>query len=201
MSIATERIPLDPVRLPPSVVLIAASAGGFQVLHRIIQELPSSFPIPVVVLLHLARTGHSMLWHVLARGAALTVKEAADGDVLRAGVVYVAPSNRHLLVGMDGRLHLTKGALVHYVRPAADSLFESAALAVGGRAVAVVLSGSGIDGATGAMAIHAAGGAVIVQDPRDAQFPSMPRAAIAAGAVDFVLPAEDISPALLRMVS
>jgi two-component system chemotaxis response regulator CheB len=141
-----------------------------------------------------------MLWHVLAQRAALTVKEAEDGDTLRAGVVYVAPANRHLLVGAHGRLHLTAGALVHHVRPAADSLFESAAASVGGGVVAIVLSGSGVDGATGALAVHAAGGAVIVQDPRDAQFPSMPRAAIDAGAVDFVLPAAAILPTLLRLV-
>jgi two-component system chemotaxis response regulator CheB len=141
-----------------------------------------------------------MLWHVLAHGAALRVKEAEDGDILRAGVVYVAPANQHLLVEAGGRLHLSRSALVHHVRPAADSLFESAAAAVGGGVVAIVLSGSGVDGATGALAVHAAGGAVIAQDPHDAQFPSMPRAAIDAGAVDFVVPAQAIVPTLLRLV-
>jgi two-component system chemotaxis response regulator CheB len=198
--IATELLALDPHRPPPSLVMIAASAGGFLVLQRIIRELPSTFPIPVIALLHIAPTGRSMLRHVLARGAALRVKEAEDGDALRAGVVYVAPANWHLLVEAGGRLQLSKGAFVHYVRPAADSLFESAAATFGCRAVAIVLSGSGIDGATGAAAIHEAGGAVIVQDPREAQFPSMPLAAIDTGAADYVLPAEAIAPLLLRMM-
>ena len=145
---------------------------------------------------HVDPRHRSLMAEILAKRTAMPVKEAAAGDRIRPGHVYIAPPNRHLLVNSDGTLELTQTELVHFVRPSADLLFESAAAAYGERAIAVVLSGSGKDGSMGVKAIRKTGGTVIVQDTHNAEFPGMPGAAMATGMVDFVLPLDDIAPAL-----
>jgi two-component system chemotaxis response regulator CheB len=137
---------------------------------------------------------------ILTKRTALRVQEASEGDRIVPGGVYIAPPNKHLLVNADGSLHLTQTELVHFVRPSADLLFESAAAGFRERAVGVVLSGSGVDAAMGVTAIHKMGGTVIVQEPRGCEFPGMPEAAIATGAVDFTLPLDEIAPALQKLV-
>jgi two-component system chemotaxis response regulator CheB len=110
--------------------------------------------------------------------------------------VYVAPPDAHLIVDPDGTLRLEDSELVHHVRPSADALLLSLAGAYGGRCVAVVLSGTGIDGAAGSAAIKRAGGHVVAQDEATAQYFGMPGAAILAGGVDDVLPLEEIGRAI-----
>ena len=114
--------------------------------------------------------------------------------------VYIAPPDRHLLVNADGTLSLTQSELVHFVRPSADLLFESVAASYRDRAIAVVLSGSGSDGAMGAQAIKKMGGTVIAQDEATAEFPGMPSAVIKTRSVDFILPLAEIAPALVALV-
>jgi len=115
--------------------------------------------------------------------------------------VMIAPPNNHLLVNQDGTLTLTQTKLVHFVRPSADLLFESTAAAYRERAIAVVLSGSGSDGAMGVKAIKKMGGTVIVQDQQSSEFSGMPEAARQTGIVDFVLPLQEIAPALQTLVN
>jgi two-component system, chemotaxis family, protein-glutamate methylesterase/glutaminase len=105
-----------------------------------------------------------------------------------------------LLVHGDGSLSLTQTAPVHHVRPSADELFASVASAYRERAIGVVLSGSGVDGAAGVRAIKHAGGVVIAQDERTSEFPGMPLAAARTGCVDHVLPLDQIAPALRSLV-
>src|SRR5204863_1576225 len=126
-------------------------------------------------------------------------KEACEGDRIEPGRTYIAPPNRHLLVNAGGVLSLTQTELVHFVRPSADLLFESVAASYKERAIAVVLSGSGQDGAMGVKAIKKMGGTVIVQDAKNAEFTGMPEAAQATGKADFVLPLDDIAPALTQL--
>jgi two-component system chemotaxis response regulator CheB len=137
---------------------------------------------------------------ILGRRTQLKVREAREADRLTPGTAYVAPPNYHLLVQPDGTLHLTQTELVHFVRPSADLLFESTAASYRERAIAVVLSGSGMDGAMGVTAIKKMGGTVIVQDTRSSEFAGMPEAALKTGVVDFVLPLEEIAPALQKLV-
>jgi two-component system chemotaxis response regulator CheB len=137
---------------------------------------------------------------ILSRRTRLRVKQAAEGEALEVGNVYIAPPNRHLLVDPDGTLALSESELVHFVRPSADLLFESVAAVFRDRAIAVVLSGTGRDGAMGVTAIKKVGGTVIAQDPGSAEFPGMPEEAIHTGDVDFVLPLEEIAPALVTLV-
>ena len=191
-------VPLTPGKPAAAVVALAASAGGLNALTRVLAALPRDFPAAVVVLQHLAAGHASYLAEILRRRTPLRVKQAEEGDELCDGTVYVAPPARHLLVGPDGRLTLSRTAPVHFARPSADALFESVAARFGRRAVTVILSGAGSDGAAGAAAVRRAGGFSIVQDPATAEFLGMPTAAIGAGAADLVLALEDIAPALVE---
>jgi two-component system chemotaxis response regulator CheB len=137
---------------------------------------------------------------ILSRRTSLRVKQAEEGEQLSPATVYIAPPNRHLLVNPDGTLSLTQSKLVHFLRPSADLLFESVAASYGGRAIAVVLTGTGSDGAMGVQAIKKMGGTVIAQDEATAEFFGMPSAAIRSGSVDFVLPLDEIATALVTLV-
>ena len=181
------------------VVALAASAGGLNALTHVLAALPADFPAAVVVVQHLDPRHRSLMADILSRRTTLPVVQAAEGDELRAGCAYVAPPNRHLLVNPDRTISLTQTELVHFVRPSADLLFESTAASFKERAIAVVLSGSGHDGAMGVTAIKKMGGTVIVQDARSAEFAGMPEAAAATGVADFVLALDEIAPALQKL--
>jgi len=182
------------------IVALAASAGGLNALSRVLAALPEDFPAALVVVQHLDPRHRSLMAEILSRRTPLRVREAREGDRVAPGVAFIAPPDRHLLVNTDGTLTLTQTELVHFVRPSADLLFESVAAAYRERAVAVVLSGSGSDGAMGVKAIKKTGGTVIVQDEKTADFVGMPGAAREATAVDFVLPLAEIAPALQTLV-
>jgi two-component system chemotaxis response regulator CheB len=182
------------------IVALAASAGGLNALSRVLGALPADFPAALVVVQHLDPRHRSLMAEILTRRTGLRVSEAREGERLQPGQAYIAPPDRHLLVNPDGSLTLTRTELVHFVRPSADLLFESVAAAYRERAIAVILSGSGTDGAMGVKAIKKMGGTVIVQDERTAEFPGMPLAAREAAAADFVLPLPEIAPALQTLV-
>lgn len=169
-------------------------------MRTIIAALPADLPAAVFVVLHLDPNGRSFLPMLLAAATALRVPDVRDESPVETGTIYVAVPDRHLLVA-DGRVRLVVSAPVHFVRPSIDHLFESVALSWLTAAVGVVLTGNGSDGAAGIAAIKHGGGCTIVQDPRDADFPSMPRAAIATGFVDSVLPLAAIGPAVARAVA
>jgi len=182
------------------VVALAASAGGLTALSSVLADLPAGFPAGILVVQHLDPRHRSLMADILNRRTRLEVKQAEDGDHLAPGRVYIAPPNRHLLLNGDGSLSLTQTELVHFVRPSADLLFESVAAGYKDRAIAVVLSGSGGDGSMGVKAIKKMGGTVLAQDQRTSEFFGMPGAAIHSGSVDFVLPLEEIAPALVTLV-
>lgn len=176
-----------------SIVAVASSAGGIQGLSVLLGALGPDLPVPVLVVQHLDPRHRTVLAEVLGRRTDLRVKLAEAEECALPGTVYLAPPDRHLLVGSDGVLTLTNTELVHFVRPSADLLFESVAGAYGPEAIACVLTGTGRDGAMGVDAVKSRGGTVIVQDPASAEFPGMPKAAVDTGAVDFVLPLGEIA--------
>ncbi|HEX2277253.1 MAG TPA: chemotaxis protein CheB [Candidatus Tectomicrobia bacterium] len=182
------------------VAALAASAGGLTALSRVLSALPSDFPAAVVVVQHLDPRHRSLMADILSRRTSLRVKQAEEGDLLTPATVYIAPPNRHLLVNPDGTLSLSQSELVHFVRPSADLLFESVAASHKDRAIAVVLTGTGSDGAMGVQAIKKMGGTVIVQDEKTSQFFGMPAAAIQTGNADFILPLDEIASALVTLV-
>ncbi|MCI3270225.1 chemotaxis protein CheB [Streptomyces cylindrosporus] len=179
------------------VVAVASSAGGIHGLATLLSALDEGLPVPVLVVQHLDPRHRTVIAEVLDRRTPLDVKLAEDREQTLPGTVYIAPPDRHLLVGPDGILTLTDSELVHFVRPSADLLFESVAGAYRARAIACVLTGTGRDGAMGVDAVKSRGGTVIVQDPATAEFRGMPDAAVGTGRVDFVLPLEEI-PAVIR---
>jgi two-component system chemotaxis response regulator CheB len=191
----------QPDQSATDAVLVAASAGGLSALTSVLSELPADFPAGVAIVQHIEPHHRSMLAEILGRSCALPVTQAADGQRFQPGVVYVAPPDHHLLVDADGSLSLTRTELVHFVRPSADLLFESGAASFGNRAVGVVLTGTGSDGSLGVEAIKRRGGTVIAQDEATSDFFGMPGAAIEAGAVDFVLPLDQIAEALTSLVT
>ena len=180
------------------VVAIVGSAGGIRAMENVLHQLPGDLDAAVVIVLHLTPQHKSMLAKILDRQTDLTVREAEDGDVLESATVYVAPPDAHLLVTAEGTIHLDQSALVHHVRPSADALLLSLAHDYEGRCLAVVLSGTGIDGAAGAAAINKAGGIVLAQNEATAEHFGMPGAAILAGGVDEVLALDEIGAAVVE---
>jgi two-component system, chemotaxis family, protein-glutamate methylesterase/glutaminase len=182
------------------IVALAASAGGLAALSQVLSALPSDFSAAIVVVQHLDPRHRSLMADILSRRTGLRVKQAEEGDVLKPATVYIASPNRHLLVNPDGTLSLSQSELVHFVRPSADLLFESVAASYKDRAIAVVLTGTGSDGAMGVQAIKKMSGTVIVQDEKTSEFFGMPAAAIHTGNVDFILPLDEIASALVTLV-
>jgi len=183
------------------VVAICSSAGGLNALSQVLSALPADFPAAMTVVQHVSPHYPSMMAEILSRRTNLPVVPARQGDYLRAGTIYIAPPDHHLLVNSDGSLSLTHTELVHFVRPSADLLFESVAASFKRQAIAVVLTGTGSDGAMGVRAIKEMGGTVIVQDLKTCEFSGMPEAAIQTGVVDLVLPLPEIAAALTKLVA
>jgi two-component system chemotaxis response regulator CheB len=182
------------------IVAFAASAGGLTALSRVLADLPDGFPAALVVVQHLDPRHRSLMADILSRRTLLQVKQAEEGEKLHPATVYIAPPNRHLLVNPDGTLSLSQSELVHFLRPSADLLFESVAASYQERTIAVVLTGTGSDGAMGVQAIKKMGGTVIAQDEATSEFFGMPSAAIQSGSVDFILPLNEIPTALATLV-
>ncbi|WP_297507832.1 chemotaxis protein CheB [uncultured Caulobacter sp.] len=164
-------------RPPPAAIVIGASAGAVQALLTILPALPASFPLPVLVVVHVPADRDNVLVPLLQAKCRLTVKEAEDKEPISAGVVYFAPSDYHLLVETDGGLALSTDEAVNYSRPAIDVLFESAADVYGASLIGVILTGANHDGARGLRAVCDAGGVAIVQDKAEAYATAMPAAA------------------------
>jgi two-component system, chemotaxis family, protein-glutamate methylesterase/glutaminase len=182
------------------IVALAASAGGLTALIEVLASLPADFKAAIVVVQHLDPRHPSLMAEILTRRTPLKVIQAKEGDKLTPGTVYIAPPNNHLLVNSNGTASLSQSEMVHFLRPSADLLFESVAASYKERAIAVVLTGTGNDGAMGVEAIKKMGGTVIVEDEKTAEFPGMPSAAIRTGNVDFILPLTEISSALLTLI-
>lgn len=192
-----------PERAVPSrfdVVAIGASAGGIEALRVVIGSLPDRLPVAVLIVQHMDPRHRSLLADLLQRHSRLTVRQATDGEAIRPGTVRIARPDRHL-VARDRRTVLTETELVHYSRPSIDRLFESVADEYGARAIGVLLSGSGVDGASGIRAIKGKGGTTVVQNPASAAHASMPRAACATGCVDLTLDLDAIGPAIVDLVT
>jgi two-component system chemotaxis response regulator CheB len=182
------------------VVALAASSGGLAALTRVLSALPADFPAAVLVVQHLVKDHPSLLAEILRCRILLPVEDARGGERLTAGRVFLAPPDHHLIVGPDGVLSLTQAPPVHFVRPSADVLFASIADSVGPGGIAVVLTGTGCDGADGVIAVKSHGGLVIVQDEATSAAFGMPGAAFATGSADRVLPLAEIAPALVALV-
>jgi two-component system chemotaxis response regulator CheB len=173
-------------------VVIGASAGGIEALSLLLPALRPQCRASFLIVVHLPREPPSLLRAIFAPKCALPVHEADDKMPIVPGRVYFAPPDYHLLVDEGPSLALSVDEPVHYSRPSVDVLFESAAALYRERVMGVILTGGNDDGASGLRALAAGGGLTVVQEPASAHSPALPRAAIARGPVDLVLPLDEI---------
>jgi two-component system chemotaxis response regulator CheB len=180
-----------------SLVVVGASQGGVEAIHRLVGDLPADFPAAILVVVHVG-LGPSMLPSILNDLRKLPASHAVAGQLIERGHIYVAPPDRHMVV-TDGHLELTRGPRENWTRPAVDPLFRSAAEMFGAEAIGVILTGGLNDGTTGLYEIKRRGGTTIVQDPAEAQAPSMPQSAMENVAIDYCLPLPKMAEALVRL--
>ena len=182
-------------------ISIGVSAGGMEALSTIIPGLPSSFPIPVVVIQHISPHSDNYMTRHLDNISAIKVKEVDEKEKIKPGVVYTAPPNYHVLVEEDETFSLSVEERINFARPSIDVFFQSAADVYGPHLVGVVLTGANNDGSQGLKMIKKKGGLTIVQDPDTAEVDGMPRAAIAVTKIDHILPLKQICPFLVQLAN
>jgi two-component system chemotaxis response regulator CheB len=182
------------------VVVVAASAGGFELIMSLAAALEPGLPAFVAAVLHRSPHHASKLLELVQSRCRLRVVEPQGGEVCAAGTLYLAPRDRHLTL-RRGCLWPDDGPKEHYTRPAANPLFRSAAAEYGPRVLGIVLSGGDSDGTTGSQAILDAGGITLAQDPNEARHPSMPESTILGDAVTAVLPMAGIITAIHELAA
>jgi two-component system chemotaxis response regulator CheB len=190
----------EPVLVPRAIVM-GVSLGGMEALKRLLGALPATFPLPVLVVQHLAPDAGNGLAPILDNLCTIQVKEADGGEQPQPGIVYLAPANYHLMVESDGSLGLSVDPPVNHARPSVDVLFETAAEAFGTRLVGILLTGAGCDGSRGLRTIQRCGGRTLVQDPLEAKAASMPRSALDLLTPDAVLPLDGLATWLLALAN
>lgn len=183
------------------MIVIGGSSGAIDALRAILPALPTGYPLPLAVLLHLPPTQPSHLVEVFRAQARLPVCEPDDKEPIMPGTIYVAPPNYHLLVERRGSFALSVDLPVLFSRPSIDVLFESAAAAYGPHLAGVLLSGANEDGARGLECIARAGGLTFVESPATAAVRTMPAAALQRTAVDHSAPAADLGKLLARLAA
>lgn len=182
-------------------IALGASTGGPAALVQVLRGLPSSFPIPILLVIHIGPLFATSLADWLDSQSPLRVAHARDGEPIPSlgeGRVLMAPPSRHLVV-RHGRLALTQDPERHSCRPSVDALFESLAREMGSRVAACLLTGMGRDGAAGLLAIRRAGGRTMAQDEASSVVFGMPREAAELGAAEQIVALEQVAPALLAL--
>jgi two-component system, chemotaxis family, protein-glutamate methylesterase/glutaminase len=182
-------------------ITMGISSGGWQALNQILPQLPESFPIPILIVQHLAAGSDDYLARTLNGKCRLKVKDADEKEPIEKGVIYLAPANYHLLVEQNKTLSLSTNEAINYARPSIDVLFETAADVYGPGLIGVVFTGASNDGSQGLYKIKERGGLAIVQDPSTAESEIMPRSAIEAVDIDYIVPLQEIVPCLIKLTS
>lgn len=180
-------------------VVIGVSAGGLHALATVLPALPTTYPVPVVVVQHLSPHSDNYSTHYLDSISAIRVKEVDEKEIILPGFVYTAPPNYHVLVEEDKTFSLSVEDRINFARPSVDVLFESAADVFSSHLIGVVLTGANNDGSKGLRKIKNAGGLTVVQDPETAEVDGMPRAAIENATIDRILQLEEVGPFLEKM--
>jgi two-component system chemotaxis response regulator CheB len=180
------------------IIVIGSSAGGVEALQRLCAALPADLPACVFIAQHLSPSSKSLLPLLLDRAGPLPAVMPVDGQAIEAGHIYVAGPDRHMLL-RDGKVLMRRGPYESRTRPAVNALFRSAAVHYGSRVIGVVLTGLLDDGTEGLIAIKAGGGTSVVQDPQDAEWPSMPQNALKRDHVDRVAPLAEVAALLAEL--
>ena len=197
----------QPISSVPAVLAIGVSTGGPAALDVLLPAFPESFPLPILVVQHMPEQFTGLFAERLNGRCRLRVREAAEGDPVSAGVIYIARGNWHMeamaaaRAGMAPTLHLNQGHLENHCRPAVDALFRSTVKVYGSGVLAVVLTGMGSDGLAGCRMIRDVGGSVLVQDQASSTIWGMPGAVANAGLAHNVIALNDLAPEILRITS
>jgi two-component system chemotaxis response regulator CheB len=180
-------------------VVVGASAGGVYALLALLTDLPRSFRLPIIVVLHLPENRDSQLAEIFQYRLPIAVRQARDRESIAPATLYFAGPGYHLSVEMDRTFSLSCEEALHFSRPSVDILMESAADAYGAALAGILLTGANEDGAAGMARIKQLGGLTVVQDPVEAEVPTMPEAAIRRQAPDFILKLAGIRDFLLKL--
>jgi two-component system, chemotaxis family, protein-glutamate methylesterase/glutaminase len=186
---------------PSTVIAVGASTGGTEALRVFLAALPTDCP-PVAIVQHMPEVFTKAFAQRLNKECAVEISEARDGERLKNGQVVIAPGNRHMLVNRSDEefvVQIIDGPLVSRHRPSVDVLFRSVAMSVGQKAVGVIMTGMGDDGADGLREMKEAGAVTIAQDEASCVVFGMPKEAIARGGVDAVMPLDQIARAVLNL--
>jgi two-component system, chemotaxis family, protein-glutamate methylesterase/glutaminase len=160
------------------IVVMGGSWGGIGAAIKVLKNLPSGFPLPVVLILHRLKGGLSGMTSIFQKEVSLQVKEVDEKEPICSGTIYIAPTDYHTLIEKNYAFSLDVSEPVNYCRPSIDITFESAADTYGDKAIGIILSGNNKDGANGLDKIYRKGGIALVQDPDEAEACSMPIAAL-----------------------
>ena len=182
-----------------SLIVIGASTGGPEALAAVLCGLPKDFSVPIVVVQHILPDFTGTFAKRLDKKCNLVVREGKQGDILRPGHVYIAPSGKHLIF-RHGKIDLDDEPLVNFVKPSVDVTMKSAARLFRKNAIGIILTGSGSDGTVGVKAIKKAKGITIAQDKHTSVIFDMPGNAIESGNIDYVLAVEDIADKIMELV-
>lgn len=182
-----------------SLIVIGASTGGPEALATVLCGLPEDFSVPIVVVQHILPDFTGTFANRLDKKSNLVVREGKQGDILRPGHVYIAPSGKHLEF-KHGKIDLDDEPLVNFVKPSVDVTMKSAARLFRMNAIGIILTGSGSDGTVGVGAIKNAKGITIAQDKHTSVIFDMPGNAIESGNIDFILAVEDIADKIMELV-
>jgi len=180
-------------------IVIGASAGGLHALSGILQNLPPDYSIPIMVVQHRVKDQRYLLEEVLQSKCKIQIKQADEKENIQSGFVYIAPPDYHLLIENDKTFSLSSDEQVRYSRPSIDVLFQSAAIVYRDFLIAIILTGANDDGAEGIITVKKYGGLTIAQDPAEAQFPFMPKAAIETKEVKHIWKLPEIQNFLLKI--
>lgn len=180
-------------------IVIGLSAGGFEVIKKVVTSLPKDYSIPLIVVQHIGDFSRSEWVEMFNQRSQVHVKEAEEKEEIIGGNVYLAPPNYHLLVEVDRTFTLTIDERVNHARPAIDVLFETAADAYGSFLVGIVGTGGNADGARGLLRIKELGGITIVQDPDTSEVNTMPISAIKIASPQYILSVDQIIQFILEL--
>jgi two-component system chemotaxis response regulator CheB len=184
--------------LQERIVVIGASAGGLEALKKIIKGLPADFHSPILIVWHMSPEVRGVLPDLLNRENTIFAAHANPNEEIKSNRIYIAPPDHHMMVD-NGRILTTHGPKENRFRPAVDPLFRSAAYAYGNRVIGIILSGALDDGTAGLWTVKHYGGVTIVQDPNDAEVPSMPENAIREVKIDHCKRADELSKLLVEL--
>lgn len=174
-------------------LIIGGSAGSLDVLLKVLPLLSPALSFPIIIVVHRKHGADSLLPELLSGRTKLVVKEIDEKEPLRAGVIYIAPSDYHTLIEQDHTFSLDYSEKVNYSRPAIDATFQTAAEVYKAKLVCLLLSGSNADGVNGLKSVKAWGGTTVIQDPATAQVSYMPEQASIHVKIDYILPIEDMA--------